>query len=80
MATNAIGGEDLRLLLYNFVQALRLWLMAQLRLLLGKFGLFGCSHVVQKRLIPTLFRVKVFVEGIDDSISVFDRQMSLICI
>ena len=73
VATNAIGGEDIRLLLYNFVQALRLWLMAQLRLLLGKFGLFGCGHVVQKRLLATLFRVKVFVEGIDDCISVFDR-------
>lgn len=73
MATDAIGGEDIRLLLYDFVQALRLWLKAQLRLLFGKSGLFGCSHVVQKRLLATLFPVKVFVEGIDDCITVFNR-------
>ena len=73
MATNAIGGEDIRLLLYDFVQTLGFWLVAQLRLLLGKFGLFGCGHVVQKRLLATLFRVKVFVEGIDDCVRVFNR-------
>lgn len=73
MAIDAIGGKDIRLLLYDLVQALRLWLMAQLRLLLGESGFFSCGHVVQKRLFATLFRIKVFVEGVDDCVSIFDR-------